>query len=163
MFGAIADCWKDSFSEIKQLLKQKAPHLRKVVRSTQSLRHSYPLIDVAESIYNEADRASVQSESDPMIASSELDFDFDDIVVDSAAYRRVLTKYQAAHLRQNEALEDLIDFSDNATMRQASTDLSVPEFPRSNEDLAGLRFTVDVRCKSLLSLQIIIICRLQRY
>ena len=93
MTDEIADFHRDSLTEIKQLLKQKAPHLREVIHSTQCLRHSYPSIDVAESMYSEADRASIHSESAPMIASSELDFDFDDIVVDSAAYRRVMRNH----------------------------------------------------------------------
>jgi hypothetical protein len=103
----IADCSRDSLSEIKQLLKQKAPYLREAAESTQYLRRSYPLIDVAESIYHETDRVSMHSGSSPMTAPSELDFDFDDIVVDSAAYRRVMRRY-AFDLRQDRAHEGLI-------------------------------------------------------
>jgi len=103
----IADLSRDSLFEIQQLLKQKAPCLREAAESTQSLRRSYPFIDVAESIYNEADRVSMHSDSSPMIASSQLDFDFDDIVVDSAAYRRVIKRH-AAILRQDKAYGDLI-------------------------------------------------------
>jgi hypothetical protein len=106
MADVIADCFRDSLSEIKQLLKQKAPCLQEAAESTQSLRRSYPSIDVAESIYNEADRVSMHSGSSPMIASSELDFDFDDIVVDSAAYRRVMKRH-AFNLWQDKAYEDL--------------------------------------------------------
>jgi hypothetical protein len=62
-----ADRRRDSLSEIKQFLKQKSPHLREVAESIESLRHSYPTIDVAESIYSEADRVSVHSSS--MISS----------------------------------------------------------------------------------------------
>jgi hypothetical protein len=102
-----ADCFRDSLSEIKQLLKQKAPCLREAAESTQYLRRSYPLIDVAESIYHETDRVSMHSGSSPMTAPSELDFDFDDIVVDSAAYRRVMRRY-AFDLRQDRAHEGLI-------------------------------------------------------
>jgi hypothetical protein len=58
MTDAIADCRRDSLSEIKQLLKQKDPHLRKLTRSIQSLRLSYPSVDVAESIYDQADYVS---------------------------------------------------------------------------------------------------------
>jgi hypothetical protein len=107
MGGTKADRRRDSLSEIKQLLKQKAPRLREVIHSIQSLRHSYPSIDVAESIYSDADRASIHSESAPMIASSELDFDFDDIVVDSAAYRRVMRNH-ASTLLLHETHEDPI-------------------------------------------------------
>lgn len=42
-----------------------------------------------------------------MIASSKLDFDFDDIVIDSVAYRRAM-KHHASNLRQDKAHGDLV-------------------------------------------------------
>ena len=58
----VADCRRDSLAETKQLLSEKAPDLREVVKSTKSLRNSYPSVNVAESIYNEADCMSIYAE-----------------------------------------------------------------------------------------------------
>lgn len=126
-----ADRRRDSLSEIKQLLKQKSPHLREVAESIEYLRHSYPTIDVAESIYSEADRVSVHSSSDLITPSSEPEFDFDDIVVDSAAYRRVMTtaRYQGPNFRQNGSRK---------------TKEELPERPKLSEDLESLRLAAAV-------------------
>ena len=115
---AVADYRRDSLAEIKQLLNDKAPDLREVLKSTKSLRHSYPSVNVAESIYNEADRMSIYSESDPIVASSQLEFDFDDVVVDSAVYRRVMAaaKNHTPHLRQKYAPEAPVANEENATI-----------------------------------------------
>jgi hypothetical protein len=140
-----ADRRRDSLSEIKQLLKQKAPHLREVAKSTQSLRHSYPSVDVAESIYSEADRVSVHSSSDLTIPSSELEFDFDDIVVDSAAYRRAMTaaRYQGPNFQQNEARRDLVASSHDLPMCQEAKEESF-EQPKPSENFESLRLPIAV-------------------
>lgn len=114
MADGIADPRRDSLAEIKQLLKVKAPDFRKVAQSTQSLRHSYPSVDVAESIYNEADRVSVFSESAPIIASSKLRFDFDDAVAESTAYRRAM-KNDTLNLPRDEVQENFIEGKEKVT------------------------------------------------
>ncbi len=79
----------DSLLEITRLLQQKGPELKESVERTESLRSKYPSLKLAESIYSLRDRMSVLSAADTMVASSELEFAFDDIIVNSAAYRRV--------------------------------------------------------------------------
>lgn len=81
---------RDSLSEIKKLLQSNAPDLQKTVERTHSLRLSHPKIDVAPSLFSQEDRSSLYAVTDYLQTPSELDFDFDDIVVNSTAYRRVL-------------------------------------------------------------------------
>jgi hypothetical protein len=87
--------------DITQLLQRNAQDLQKTVERTRFLRRSHPHVNVAESIYNRDDCISIYSAGDSVMASSELSFDFDNIVIDSAVYRRVL----AAAKRQIDAAE----------------------------------------------------------
>ena len=140
------DRHRDSLFEITQLLHRNAPDLQKTVERTQSLRRSHPQVKVAESIYSQDDRLSVYSARDSMLASSELDFDFDDIVVNSAAYRRVLgaAKQILSTSKHDVPLGDLIDFSDDSTLRQQAVCLPDLKGLGISDDLLGLNFLVSV-------------------
>jgi hypothetical protein len=134
---------RDSLLEITQLLHRNAPALQKTVERTRSLRLSHPGVNVAESIYSQDDRMSVYSARASMLASFELDFDFDDIVVNSAAYRRVLSaaKQGSSISKYDVPVGDLIDFSDDATFRQQAECLPDLEGLGLTKDLLGLRFS----------------------
>jgi hypothetical protein len=103
-----------------RLLQRNAEDLQETVERTRSLRRSRPQVDVAESIYSRDDCLSIYPTRDSMLASSEVDFDFDDVVVDSAVYRRVLTaaKRQGEHQNRNEPNRELIDDVDNDRTEQ---------------------------------------------
>jgi hypothetical protein len=81
-----------------------------------------------------------------MLASSELDFDFDDIVINSVAYRRVFSaaKQELSTSEHEVPAGDLIDFSDDATLPQQAVCLPDSEGSGLSEDLLGLRFVVSV-------------------
>ena len=134
--------------EIAQLLQQKAPELKQNVERTQSLRRSHPSVKmkVADSIFSQEDRLSVFSAADSMMASSELEFDFDDIIVNSTAYRRALAaaKQQKQVPHAEEVNGDLIDFSDDATLRHATTLNREEDLGAISQDLLGLTFSADV-------------------
>jgi hypothetical protein len=89
------------------------------VERTQSLRLSHPKIDVAISLYSREDRDSLYAVTDCLQTPSELDFDFDDIVVNSAAYRRVLAaaKRPASDTNQDVS-ESLVEVADNVAYVQ---------------------------------------------
>ena len=142
----ISDRHRDSLFEITQLLHRNAPDLQKTVERTRSLRLTHPQVRVAESIYSQDDRMSVYSARDSILASSELDFDFDDIVVNSAAYRRVLdaAKQTTSNPKYEVPVGDLIDFSDDATICQQAVCLSDLDGSELSDDLLGLRFLVSV-------------------
>ena len=139
------NCIRDSLSEIKQLLKQKAPELKQNIERTESLRRSYPSVRVAESIYNQEDRMSIYTAANSSMPS-DLEFDFDDIVVNSAAYQRVLAaaRHKASASQCEEDVGDLIDFSDDALGRQVPVGTDPKQPLTIPEDLLGLRFSTDV-------------------
>lgn len=141
---------RDSIFEITALLQQNAPELKKTVERTQSLRQSHPSVHVAESIYAPEDRMSIYSTPDSVMADSELEFDFDDIVVNSAAYRRALAaaRHQAPAPRSNDIEGDLIDFSDNATLKQAPLQKEDSGIAAISDDLLDLNFVANVRTQS---------------
>jgi hypothetical protein len=110
---------RDSLAEIKKLVEEGRPALVDTVQTTRSLRSSHPKLGVPRSIYSTDDR---EDGTDPVEAPisiwSEHEFDFDDIVVNSRAYRQALAAAragkQSAH--QPAIVGDLIDFSDAATI-----------------------------------------------
>lgn len=79
--------------------------------------------------------------------SSELEFDFDDIIVNSAAYRRALAaaKQQASAPDVEVVDGDLIDFSDNDTLKQVPGGVTPDDVMAIiSEDLLGLQFSANV-------------------
>ncbi|KAK3641007.1 hypothetical protein LTR56_008395 [Elasticomyces elasticus] len=137
----------DSLAEITQLLRQKAPELKRTIERTESLRYSHPSVKVAQSIYSLEDRGSVYSSADSIMASSELEFDFDDIIVNSAAYRRALAAARHQHdtLQSPQPAEvdgDLIDFSDSNTIRRLPLGEMNTDMQAISEDLLGIRFSI---------------------
>lgn len=91
------------------------------VRNMKVLKESHPEINVPHSIYGRDDRSSIYS-TDPSIAGgSALEFDFDDIIVNSKVYRRVLAsaieKVSEKNNDDSDVIEgDLIDLSDSQTI-----------------------------------------------
>lgn len=135
--------------EISNLLQRNAPALKESIERTESLRRSHPSVRVAESIYTQEDRMSIYSAADSVMADSEMEFDFDDIIVNSAAYRRALA---AAKYQQQPAVPptvevegDLIDFSDSATLKQVPPRNEGGGIAAISEDLLDLTFVTNVR------------------
>jgi hypothetical protein len=97
---------------------------------------------------------SIHSAADSVMASSELDFDFDSIVLNSAAYRRAFAKakYSAATEPLQHIEGDLIDFSETDTLRPLgggndSTDVGELAIA---EGLLGLRFSIAVGAQAMI-------------
>lgn len=87
---------------------------------TRSLREENPGINAPTSIYGKDDRAeSIYSTDISVIAPSDQEFDFDDQIVNSKVYRKLLAQALAkGNLGPSEVVEgDLIDFSDEATVK----------------------------------------------
>ena len=98
------DTYSDSLSEIKRLLERNNDTFERTARRTRTLRVSNPNVKVPTSIYTkEPDEAnekipltlSVPSSEPSEYQPSGLDFEFDDEVVNSQAYRRILAKAEA--------------------------------------------------------------------
>jgi hypothetical protein len=91
---------------------------------------------------------SIHSAADSVMASSELDFDFDSIVLNSTVYRRAFAKakYSAATEPLEQIQGDLIDFSETDTLRplgNGKDGSDVGELAIA-EGLLGLRFSIAV-------------------
>ncbi|KAF2813324.1 uncharacterized protein BDZ99DRAFT_253794 [Mytilinidion resinicola] len=137
----------DSLAEIKKIVEEGRPAFADTIQRTQSLRSSYPQIGVPESVYSRDDREG-GGEVEEYAASiwSDRQFDFDDLIVNSKAYRRALAAARAGKEpvdgtsgQTNEQAVfggDLIDFSDAATITQKTVDQS--SIHGATRELAGL-------------------------
>ncbi|KAK0616165.1 hypothetical protein B0T14DRAFT_522647 [Immersiella caudata] len=135
----------NTLTEIKDVLQQKQEVVRASTELTQSLRSRNPSVVVANSIYAGRDgrySSILDADDVSVVAPSDLDFEFDDLVVNSQAYRRALARAHAKTRPQDPAgplvedLGDLIDFSDALTIgEQPAPNV---ERPAALEDLEGL-------------------------
>ncbi|RTE81530.1 hypothetical protein BHE90_003933 [Fusarium euwallaceae] len=135
----------DTLSDIQQTLRNNMSRIQAPASQAQSLRSTNPSIKLeCESIFdNDTARLSLFSvEAASLVAPSELDFDFDDLVLNSLAYRRAFAKAHAdSQPPQIHVVEgDLIDLSE----AQSSIDNSDAETVRElNQDLQGLSMGAD--------------------
>jgi hypothetical protein len=130
---------RDTLSEIKQMLQKNQETISTSVRTTESIRSANPMIRVASSIYDSEDHTGsmIIPDNVSIVASSELEFEFDNIIINSQAYRRVFAKAHAkTRTRNEEELGDLIDFTDNATSKHEES--SAADLPATFDDLVGL-------------------------
>ena len=93
---------------------------------------------------------SVYSSADSVMAPSDIEFDFDDAIINSAAYRRALAamRHKPLSTQSEEVDGDLIDFSDGNTIRQSSPLEPDPDIIEVSQDLLGLCFSTAVCAQS---------------
>ncbi|KAG7293480.1 hypothetical protein NEMBOFW57_003531 [Staphylotrichum longicolle] len=109
---------------------------------TRSLRARNPSVRVANSIYDQPDRTSTRVTQDAMsmVAPSELEFEFDDMVINSQAYRRVMAyakaKTKPSDPQTEDSLGDLIDLTDRVTIGEGGT--ATAELPAVFQELQDL-------------------------
>ncbi|CAM1501491.1 Fc.00g034750.m01.CDS01 [Cosmosporella sp. VM-42] len=129
----------DTLEDIRQMLARNQETIEGSVHRTHSLRRNHPNVYVPNSIYEGPDCENSVANGDgiSVIAPSKLEFAFDDLVINSQAYRRVLA--QARSQAYNAPVEnsgDLIDFSDNgAVIRSASCEDPASQTLRELADL----------------------------
>ena len=136
--GAEANQGRDSLLEITNLLRRNAPDLQKSIERTHSLRVSHPQIEVALSLYSQEDHDSVYASTNCLQAPSELNFDFDDIVVNSTAYRRALAAAQrSSPIAQQDDSEGLASVPDGVEPSQYARALY--DFDKDNPNFLTVR------------------------
>jgi hypothetical protein len=115
------------------VLNQSRPALAESIRTTQSLKQSHPDIVFPASIYSVDDRRSIYSNTTSVAGDSEIEFEFDDLVVNSKVYRRVLasSRRKVPETDRDVIEGDLIDLSDSQTISAAQID-------ETTRDLEGL-------------------------
>jgi len=107
----------DSLKEIKQLPFDNKPIIAETLKRMESLRLSNPEVDVPASIYIPDDRRSIYSIDSAMARDSMIEFDFDDVIVNSKVYRQVLALAIRNIIINDQVIEgDLTDLSDSHTI-----------------------------------------------
>ncbi|RSL41096.1 hypothetical protein CEP54_015925 [Fusarium duplospermum] len=130
----------ETLSDIQQTLRDNKSRIQAPASQAQSLRSRNPSMRLkCESIFDNdtAGPSLFGVEAVSAVAPSELDFDFDDLVLNSQAYRRAFARAQAdSQQPQIHVVEgDLIDLSE----AQSSIDNSDAEtIQELNQDLQGL-------------------------
>lgn len=104
--------------EIRKLLQRSAPDLQRTIERTHSLRVSHPRIEVAMSLYSQEDLDSIDASTDCLQAPSELNFHFDDIVINSTAYRRALAVRRSSPVVQPDDSGSLASVPDDVQSSQ---------------------------------------------
>ncbi|KAK3318183.1 hypothetical protein B0H66DRAFT_227174 [Apodospora peruviana] len=86
----------NTLGEIKHMLQQQRSTVQTSAQITQSLRSQNPSIKVPNSVYGGQERsvAGFPVDAVSMTAPSDLEFDFDDVAVNSRVYRRTLAQAQ---------------------------------------------------------------------
>jgi hypothetical protein len=131
---------RNTLHEIKETLQQKGDTFRMSADMTESLRARNPSVRVAGSIYSQEGNpgAAPAPDAASIVAPSELEFDFDDLVVSSHVYRKIVhaqAKSQTPEI-QEPALGDLIDLTDTPTPREEGLLPAVsPEMFQDLQDL----------------------------
>jgi hypothetical protein len=124
------------------MLREQGEVVQASATMTQSLRARNPSVRVANSIYDQPDQTSTPFTHDAasMIAPSELEFEFDDMVINSQAYRRAMADAKARtkpfDAQAEHFLGDLIDLTDNPTIREGGT--ATAALPAAFQELQGL-------------------------
>ncbi|KAK1756498.1 Rho GTPase activation protein [Echria macrotheca] len=118
---APADYDRNTLAEIKNMLQEKKETVRASAEITQSLRSKNPSARVPSSMYDGENDTGLPFASDAIsvIAPSEIEFTFDDTVINSHAYRRVLAQAQARiQAPDQQATGNPADMPDSLTVRQ---------------------------------------------
>ena len=138
---------RDSLYEVRQLVQHNNTILKDVATRASALRASYPKVIAPESIFEvTADTESIFGAATSTIGAQE--FDFDDVVINSQAYRRVLAaarrnmaQQEYPHAIPDGDLIDLSEPSDNAQGddRTINRELRSLKFSTYNEPIKRQR------------------------
>lgn len=119
---------RNTLIEIKDMLQQRGDTVRASAELTQSLRSKNPSVRVAHSIYGDRRSALsvVPDDAASAIAPSDVMFAFDDELVNSQAYRRVLAQASSKlqpregqprpEQSEDNGIRDVIRLTDNLTI-----------------------------------------------
>ncbi|PMD16650.1 hypothetical protein NA56DRAFT_752922 [Hyaloscypha hepaticicola] len=113
----------NSLEEIKELLQRHNDVFATTAERTRSLRESTPTMNVPNSIYGGGGRErSIYPSAISVAGSSGIEFDFDDQIVNSKVYKRMLAQAMTKTMASDvEAIEgDVIDSSGVATIKETA-------------------------------------------
>ncbi|KAF2802570.1 uncharacterized protein BDZ99DRAFT_200839 [Mytilinidion resinicola] len=134
----------ESLGDIRRLLRENSGTLEQIATRSKSLRSTHPRIKVPDSIFKANDNAKSGVDANSIISQAE--FDFDDQVVNSKAYRRAMAAAEARNGNPKPQAEvvqgDLINFDDPEDEPQLQA-LSDTLEELQNLDLSGVASNAD--------------------
>ncbi|KAF5566537.1 GTPase-activating of the rho rac family (LRG1) [Fusarium phyllophilum] len=106
----------DTLSNIQKDIRQHTRHIEATAAEAQSLQSRIPSIKIeSQSIFDKGTSRLSLFEATSNLAPSELDFQFDDLVINSNAYRRAFAKAHTERLESKKQAKDQHDDSGSAT------------------------------------------------
>ncbi|PQE18976.1 hypothetical protein CJF32_00010031 [Rutstroemia sp. NJR-2017a WRK4] len=112
----------ESIGEIKQALGHKGHVLTASIRRTQSLKQSHSSMSFPTSIYSMDDRQSVSANAPSISGASGVNFEFDDLIVNSRVYRQVLASARSKLAEPDGKVDrSSVDFPDSPTIMSLQT------------------------------------------
>ncbi|KAG5769181.1 hypothetical protein H9Q72_003524 [Fusarium xylarioides] len=114
---------KDTLSSIQKDIREHTRQIKATAAESKSLQSRIPSIKVeSQSIFDgDTSRLSL-FETTSNIAPSELDFQFDELVINSSAYRRAFAKAHAENQESHKLVEDQAADTDSATPKGVKFD-----------------------------------------
>ncbi|KAF2994619.1 hypothetical protein E8E13_003372 [Curvularia kusanoi] len=110
----------ESMADIRRLVQDNSSKLDQVMKRSRTLRQAHPRIQVPESIFSYESGVKGAEDAESIVKSTQ--FDFDDQVINSKAYRRAMARYtmnttDMTHLdlKQPEPVETEV-FDEDSTM-----------------------------------------------
>jgi hypothetical protein len=139
--------FSQSASEIQQLLESHSGALGEIFANTQQLRKDYPHNTVPESVLGSQKTAASVFGKDGSILG-ETEFTFDDLVVNSKAYRRVMTLAQVHSARVGKEIEQTIDVANaNAMMPMDALEVRRSSSHYNDHEVASIPRPADLEIK----------------
>ncbi|PQE15068.1 Serine threonine kinase (Kin4) protein [Rutstroemia sp. NJR-2017a BVV2] len=113
---------RESIGEIKQVLGHKSHVLIESIRRTQSLKQSHPSMSFPASIHSMDDHQSVSANAPSISGASGVNFEFDDLIVNSRVYRQVFASARAKLADPDGKVDgSSVDFPDSQTIISVQT------------------------------------------
>ncbi|KAF5695588.1 GTPase-activating of the rho rac family (LRG1) [Fusarium denticulatum] len=126
VFEVALTAFRDTLSNIQKDIREHTRQIKATAAEAQSLQSRIPSIKVeSQSIFDEDTARLSLFEATSNIAPSELDFQFDDLVINSSAYRRAFAKAHAENQKSHKRVEDQAADTDSATPRGISSNESM--------------------------------------
>lgn len=114
----------ESIAEVKKLVEDNSVTLDMALKGSKTLRKSHPNVKVPESVFN---RQDIDADSDNQSFELDAEFAFDDDVVNSKAYRRVMA------IALSRSRSTILDDPNTGPLEEESTALGTVR-PAEEED-----------------------------
>ena len=130
--------YRDTLTDIRQMLDRNQGAIGVSKNATQSLRNANPGVHAPASIYDTMDRddQTITRDDASFMAPSEIEFEFDDMIINSQVYRRMIGHARARMELNSDTVGDLIDLSEPLPGLSVSQDAGLlPEVLQDLQDL----------------------------